>query len=107
MTNYEQFKSFLNNLAQQYGKSIESNLYEVSFDNSKGNTVYVYEKNRMSLNVLDMDVFSQQVFTKTKYLSQELANRKDINDLAVSTVDCLLINKNNEWFFVEFKNQYH
>lgn len=105
MSNYQQFKSFLNNLAQQYGKNIETNLHEASFDNSRKPVVYVYEKDRVSLNVINMDLFSQQVFTKTKYTQTELSGRKDINDLAIATVDGLIIDKNNEWYFIEFKNQ--
>ena len=105
MTNYETFKAFLESLAQPCGICVQTKLHETSYDTSKTPMVYVYDDKRTQLAVIDMDTFSQKVFTRLKYSPSELTEQKDINKLAMSTVDALLIDKNNEWFFIEFKNQ--
>lgn len=101
MTNYEKIKNFLETFSKTVDKDIETNLHEASFDNN--NAVYIYE-NRKELNVLSMDVFAQQVYTKLRFLPKEIVGRMNINDLAVATVDGFVIDKDNEWFFIEFKN---
>lgn len=105
MTNYETFKVFLESLARPYGIRVQTNLHETSYDTSRIPMVYVYDDIRNQLHVIDMDAFSQKVFTRLKYSSSELTVQKDINKLAISTVDALIIDKNNEWYFIEFKNQ--
>ena len=101
MTNYEKLKFFFDSYAKTCNKSIEFNLHDASYD--KNNSTYLYE-NRKDLSVIDMDLFAQQVYTKLKFLQNELSDRKDINDLAMATVDSFVIDKDNEWFFIEFKN---
>lgn len=105
MTNYETFKVFLESLARPYGISVQTNLHETSYDTSRIPMVYVYDDIRNQLSVIDMDAFSQKVFTRLKYSASELTGQKDLNKLAISTVDALIIDKNNEWYFIEFKNQ--
>lgn len=101
MTNYEIVKGFLESYAKPYNINIEFNLHDASYD--KDASVFIYE-NRKELSIIDMDTFAQQVYTKLRFPPDELINRKHINDLAVSSVDSFVVDRNNEWFFIEFKN---
>ncbi|MBR4321337.1 hypothetical protein [Treponema sp.] len=105
MTNYERMKSFLEGFSQTFVKNIETTLHDASFDNSDKNKILYVYNGKSELKIINMDEFAQKAYTKLKFFPEEIAERKDINDLAMATVDGFIIDKNNEWFFIEFKNQ--
>lgn len=107
MTNYEIFKTFLT----QFNKFNISNNFEVTLSDASyddNNKVYVYDSSRKSLNVLNFDDFVQQVYLRNFFSTnevQEFIKTKSLSMYSLASVDAFLIDKNGEWFFIEFKNQ--
>lgn len=107
MSNYEIFKAFITQFNKfNISQNLEVTLTDASFD--KNNEVYVYGSSKKSLNVLDFDAFVQQIYLR-KFFSadeiQEFIKAKSLSTYSLSSVDAFLIDKNGEWFFIEFKNQ--
>ncbi len=70
-----------------------SDLYEVSFNTEEGRKVYQGKKN---LQVIDMDRIAREGYRQVKG-----ADRKEH---PVNTADAFLIDGENRWFFIEFKD---
>ena len=106
MTNYLQFKNFLSKFNIYNKADIETTLYTASYD--KNNKVYVYDKKFKDINVLDFDCFSQKIYIRQHFSEAELlefAKQKITDSYALSSVDAFLIDCNEDWYFIEFKNK--
>lgn len=106
-TNYLQYKNFLSKFNIYNNKAnIETTLYDASYD--ENNKVYVYDRNFKDLNVLDFDCFAQKIYLHQHFSESELlefAKQKNTDSYALSSVDAFLIDCNNNWYFIEFKNK--
>lgn len=75
---------------------IVSNLHDTSLnDANKSEKNYVYNGDK-NLAVIDMDLIAKDGYRIIKHASGK--------DNIINTVDAFIINKANEWFFIEFKD---
>lgn len=91
------------NIFEDYSKSHNidfpdnfiSDLITTSYDSD--NTVNVYNSTENNLPVLNLDVFAQKIYYKV------FGENK--SDNALKSPDAFLVNCENHWYFIEFKNQ--
>lgn len=94
MNNFDKWNNLIKEYANSYGISVPSsiicNMKESSLNDSGDAYVYDYDD---GVKVINLDVFAKNVYNK-------------INDkkFLINSTDAFLINKNNEWFFIEFKD---
>lgn len=100
MSNFEELKRLLLKYFQENTideVSYVSNLHEVSINDSKDGTPVVYVYNgKKDLEVLDMDKIAQKGYKKIKGVKSV--------DSTINTADAFIINQENEWYFIEFKD---
>lgn len=74
--------------------SIKSDLHKASFNDNENNYLY----NGKKLQVVDMDNIAKKAY--------RLIKKPDsiTEDDSVNTADAFLVDKENEWFFIEFKD---
>lgn len=105
MTNYEQLKTLLHAFAENYSLPIseEEKLSIVSEDKSEsertGIRKFVYESTRRDMNIIDMDEIAHNVYRLARFPE----STKESESLA--SADAFVINSDNVWYFIEFKNQ--
>lgn len=105
MTNYEQLKTLLHAFAENYSLPIseEEKLSIVSEDKSEsertGIRKFVYESTRRDMNIIDMDEVAHNVYRLARFPE----STKESESLA--SADAFVINSDNVWYFIEFKNQ--
>lgn len=102
MTNYDQIKEVINEFADNYGRTvtIEANLSEVSAnDVDPKNVKILYEPERKNMKVIAMDEVAHNVFRIARFPE----SKKDSDSPA--SADGFVVNENNEWYFIEFKDQ--
>lgn len=96
MTNFEIVHDFIKDYMQHCEKvvKLESNLHDTSKDDHDKSIPpeYVYEGDA-DLTVIDLDRFAQIPYKKSKGVKT-----------VVNSADAFLVNADNEWFFIEFKN---
>lgn len=80
-------------------KIIPIGLHEASKNDAKKNDIQ-YFYNREELQVIDMDMIAKKPYHDLRAL-QEFGDTKD--DI-INTSDGFVINKDNKWFFLEFKD---
>lgn len=98
MNNFETFRGMIEKYLDNNDVKINiiSDLHEISLNKSgKQDENYVYD-GQYNLEVIDMDNLAKYGYRVVKQL-------EDINNV-VNTADGFLINKQNEWFFIEFKD---
>lgn len=97
MTNFSSFKDTVANYLADNGISLMfiSNLHDVSLNKDKDNPNYVYN-GKTDLEVIDMDLIA-------RYGYKAIKGAEGIDNI-VNTADAFLVNKENEWFFIEFKD---
>lgn len=78
-------------------QGIKTDLHEASINDSVKGAPVVYVYNRKNIEVIDMDAIARTGYKKIK-------NRLYIEDDPINSVDAFLINKDNDWYFIEFKD---
>lgn len=101
MNNFDMMFEMINNYQLNYG--IEKNIISCLHDTSKstsetGKKTYVYN-GRVDLSVIDMDVIARDCYKKIK-------KPDNPEEHPVNTADAFLINYNNDWYFIEFKDSH-
>lgn len=98
MNNYEEFLKLIEEFFDNKGiekLSLETNLRDASLNEDKKNPTYVYNY-KNDLRVISMDCISQKGYRSVYGIT-------DIKR-SLNTVDAFLIDYNNDWYFVEFKD---
>ncbi|MCC8161944.1 MAG: hypothetical protein LIO86_01960 [Lachnospiraceae bacterium] len=99
MNNFDQIQSIIKEYLADHGVETEvltSNLHAVSLD--KQDSKYVYNGQR-DLPVIDMDSIAQGGYKKAKNARDEAGENNIVN-----TADGFLVDQDDNWTFVEFKN---
>lgn len=105
MTNYDQIKEILKQFSDKYVTKIiiESKMSAVSEDKAASkNTeekVLLYEDSRKDMQVIDMDEIAHNAYRIARY--PESVKEED----SLASADAFVINADNMWYFIEFKNQ--
>ena len=105
MTNYDQIKEILKQFSDKYVTKIiiESKMSDVSEDKAASKRtekkVLLYEDNRMDMQVIDMDEIAHKAYRVARY--PESVKEDD----SLASADAFVINADNIWYFIEFKNQ--
>ena len=97
MSNFLQMVAMIDQYLINHGidQNIKSTMHDVSVNkcDNTSNIVYVYN-GKNNLDVLDMDAIAKNGYKVIK----------KPNDKPNNSADAFLINNNNEWFFIEFKD---
>lgn len=97
MNNYENWCNLIEQYTKSFNISIPSNLEcsmkEASFDSDNKFYVYNYDD---KTKVLNLDIFCKNIYYNI-YGDSKKSN-------TVNSTDAFLINKDNHWFLIEFKN---
>lgn len=105
MTNYDQIKEILKQFSDKYVTKIiiESKMSDVSEDKAASKRtekkVLLYEDNRKYMQVIDMDEIAHKAYRVARY--PESVKEDD----SLASADAFVINADNMWYFIEFKNQ--
>lgn len=105
MTNYDQIKEILKQFSDKYVTKIiiESKMSDVSEDKAASKKtekkVLLYEDNRKDMQVIDMDEIAHKAYRVARY--PESVKEDD----SLASADAFVINADNMWYFIEFKNQ--
>lgn len=105
MTNYDQIKEILKQFSDKYVTKIiiESKMSDVSEDKAASKRtekkVLLYEDNRKDMQVIDMDEIAHKAYRVARY--PESVKEDD----SLASADAFVINADNIWYFIEFKNQ--
>ena len=97
MSNFTIFKDMIISYLEDNGitLSLFSNLHDTSFNGDPSKPRHVYTSIK-DLDVLDMDLLAKNGYKVIK-------NAAGPNNI-VNTADAFIINSNNEWYFIEFKD---
>lgn len=101
MSNFTDFVDILDAYAKKNGVplcSFVSNLHDTSVDTA--NSVYVYDS-APDLSVISLDDYVHHIYAPTRYKGDASIVDKD----SPASADALLIDGEDRWFFIEFKNQ--
>lgn len=104
MTNYDQMKNLIEAFGDKYNQHIcmESSLSIVSEDkdNSKntGEVQFVYN-GKADMSIIDMDEIAHKMYR----VIRNHDSKKD--DESLASADVFVINLEDIWYFIEFKNQ--
>lgn len=95
MSNFNEFVKIMESYLSLHGYSemICSDMQKTSYNDAENCSLV-----SNSIAVIDMDTFAKKVYRKIK-LPESLSEDDSIN-----TVDAFLIDDNNEWYFIEFKD---
>lgn len=98
MTNFEIFKGTVMKYLSEYNISMscDSTLHEASLNNDGIECRYLYNGSK-DFSVVSMDVLAKQGYKKAKGVVNPKEN-------PINTADAFLINKENEWYLIEFKD---
>lgn len=99
MSKFDDFKKILLTYLESNGIALDitSNLHETSLnDADRNNKVYLYN-GKKNLEVIDMDLIAKKGY-------KDIKRAKDISNNFINTADAFLINRENEWYFIEFKD---
>lgn len=88
------FKEFSANHNIAFPEEMVSDLIKTSYDSNEDVSLYTNTAN--NLNVLDMDVFAKDIYYHIYGQHKK--------DNILNSPDAFLINDENHWFFIEFKN---
>lgn len=105
MTNYDQIKEILKQFSDKYVTKIiiGSKMSDVSEDKAASKRtekkVLLYEDNRKDMQVIDMDEIAHKAYRVARY--PESVKEDD----SLASADAFVINADNIWYFIEFKNQ--
>lgn len=83
-----------------------TNMIDASLDDNRNE--YVYTDDKHNMQVLKLDEYTKD-FEKKRHpiVKGYISSKKEKNNCSYqpSAVDAVCVNKNNEWFLIEFKNQ--
>ncbi len=98
MNNFDKMMEMITkyHLNNGINKNIISCLHDTSKSDPGTLVTYVYNGSN-DLNVIDMD-------TIAKYCYKKIKKPQDLKEDPINTVDAFLINHNNDWYFIEFKD---
>lgn len=99
---YDEFKQMIDAYLAKHGQDVkfESNLYETSLNDADlKNVCYLYDNTRKDIDVISMDDIAHKPYRKIRY--PESVKEED----SISTNDAFVISEENEWYFIEFKDQ--
>lgn len=102
--NFERFQIMLQDFFEQNGVDISINLislHDASKSDSDTQNITFFYNDRKEMWVIDMDEIARNPYRKIR-ISEEFEDTK--NDI-VNTADGFVINRDNKWFFLEFKNE--
>ncbi len=100
MNNFDKMLAMINDYLMQNGikQNMLSNLHDTSINKSEEGKPIVYAYNgKRDLKVIDMDTLAKDGYKKIK-------KPKSPEENPINTVDAFLINSDNEWYFIEFKD---
>ena len=97
MSNFDVFKDTVMRYLMRKGIELSflSSLHEVSLNNTNDESRYLCNSGG-DLEVVSMDVLAKDGYRKAKASS--------LKENPITTVDAFMINKNNEWYLIEFKD---
>lgn len=97
MSNFDVFKDTVMRYLMRNGIELSflSSLHEVSLNNTNDESRYLCNSGG-DLEVVSMDVLAKDGYRKVKASS--------LKENPITTVDAFMINKNNEWYLIEFKD---
>ena len=97
MSNFDVFKDTVVRYLMRNGIELSflSSLHEVSLNNTNDESRYLCNSGG-DLEVVSMDVLAKDGYRKVKASS--------LKENPITTVDAFMINKNNEWYLIEFKD---
>ena len=101
--NFERFQSIMETFFEYNGVEnciIPISLHDASQNDADKNNITFFYNAKADLEVIDMDEIAKKQY-KTINVLEEFENTKD--DI-VNTVDGFVINKENQWFLIEFKD---
>lgn len=99
MNKFDEFKVMVTKYLEENGieLNILSNLHDTSKnDADKSNIAYLY-CGAKDLEVIDMDIIAKKAY-------KDIKHAKNVSNNFINTADAFLINKDNEWYFIEFKD---
>lgn len=98
MNNFDRMFQMINNYQLSYGieQNILSCLHDTSKSNAESHEIYVYN-GRDDLNVIEMDAIARHSYKKIK-------KPDNPEEHPVNSADAFLINRDNDWYFIEFKD---
>lgn len=96
---YDEFKQMIDAYLAKHGKQVEfeSNLYETSLNDADSKNIY--DNTRKDIDVISMDDIAHKPYREIRY--PESVKEED----SISTNDAFVISEENEWYFIEFKDQ--
>lgn len=98
MNNFELTAQFFEKYSKKHGVDFPddfvSDLIKTSIDSVSKMSLYTNKTN--NLNVLDMDVFAKKIYYRVW--------GQNMPDNIFNSPDAFLVNSDNHWFFIEFKN---
>jgi len=94
MSNFQTFKTLMEQYlaGRGYTRSLSSSIEEASYSSACQDSLC-----KSDLEVINMDCFAKKGYRKI-ILSDSLSEDDSIN-----TADAFMVNKDNEWYFIEFK----
>lgn len=95
MTNFEQFSNMMNRYLEERGYAVQ---LEADISKLSQSTEEETPLCRSKLKAINMDVFAKRAYRKII-----LPDSKTEDD-AINTADAFLINRDNDWYFIEFKD---
>ena len=96
MTNHQRMVEFIESYFREKSVelTVETNLHDASKNDDGQNTIcYLYDK-EPNLEVIDMDKIAKDGYKVVKC----------IDGNPISTADAFIVNKDNDWYFIEFKD---
>lgn len=99
---FKKFRGMLEGLFNLNEDEILSDMREASLDDSDKNSLFYLYNNRN--NLLNMSIV--KLDDLTKYFLSYMKDKHGLNNFEqTQAVDAICIDRNNEWFFIEFKNR--
>lgn len=95
MTKFENFSDMMHQYlaVKGYGLSVISDITQTSYSTESASSLC-----NSDLQVIDMDQFAKKGYRKI------ILPLSQTEDDAINTADAFLVNRNNEWYFIEFKD---
>lgn len=83
-----------------------TNMIDASLDDNR--KIYVYADDEYNMQVLKLDEYTKDFEKKRRPIVKEnISSKREGNNCSYqpNAVDAVCVNKSNEWFLIEFKNQ--
>ena len=99
MSGFDDFKQTMSEYLESngYDLSIISNLHDTSVNDADPKKIVYLYNGKKDLEVIDMDLIAKQAYRDIKRAAQ-------ISNNFINTADAFVINQDNKWYFIEFKD---